>query len=250
MLALCAVVLGFRRPEAWSRPQFWAEDGHFYERAYVTGWHSLYLPYAGYLHAVPRAVATLAAYLDPSLVPAFFVLLATLLALYVSARALSPRCPLPRQAGLAALAVVLVPDTQEVLLNIVNLQWVLAGGLILLLLSRDPSGSAEWLHDAFAALALGLTGPFSILLLPLFAWRAMSRRTLQSTFIAALVAACAFAQAVCLVMQPSSDPGVPGIGASRASSCRRWRKGSGDRSFSAPFCRRPHPLASGRWVGS
>jgi hypothetical protein len=210
VLALCAAVLGLRRAEAWSNPQFWAEDGYFYERSYVTGWHSLYLPYAGYLHAVPRAVATLAVHLDPALAPGFFVLLATLLTLYVSARVLSPRCPLPRYAGLAALAVVLVPDTREVLLNIVNLQWVLAGGLILLLIARDPTGWAQWGHDAGAALFLGLTGPFSILLLPLFVGRAWSRRTIPSAALAALVAACALAQGVCLIMQPSGEPAVPG----------------------------------------
>ena len=210
MLLACAAVLALRREGALSNPQFWAEDGHFYERAYVMGWRCLTLPYAGYLHAVPRAVAVLAASVDPALAPAVFVGFAALLTLYVASQALSPRCPLPRAAGVFALAVVLVPDTYEVLLNVVNLQWVLAGGLVLLLVSRDPSGRGQWTHDLCAAAALGLTGPFSVILAPLFIWRAWERRTKSSAVLAAVVSSCGLLQALCLHYQPPSDPGTPG----------------------------------------
>ena len=50
--------------------------------------------------------------------------------LYVAGRTLSRRCPLPRLGGACALAVVLVPDTYEVFMNVVNLQWVVAAGLV------------------------------------------------------------------------------------------------------------------------
>lgn len=210
VLLACAAVLALRREGALSNPQFWAEDGHFYERAYVMGWRCLTLPYAGYLHAVPRAVAVLAASVDPALAPAVFVGFAALLTLYVASQALSPRCPLPRAAGVFALAVVLVPDTYEVLLNVVNLQWVLAGGLVLLLVSRDPSGRGQWTHDLCAAAALGLTGPFSVILAPLFIWRAWERRTKSSAVLAAVVSSCGLLQALCLHYQPPSDPGTPG----------------------------------------
>jgi len=210
VLLVCAAVLALRRAGALSNPQFWAEDGHFYERAYMMGWRCLTLPYAGYLHAVPRAVAVLAASIDPSLAPAVFVGVAALLTLYVASRAVSPRCPLPRAAGVFALAVVLVPDTYEVLLNVVNLQWVLAGGLVLLLVSRDPAGRVQWAHDLCAAVALGLTGPFSVILAPLFLWRAWEQRTRASAVLAGVVASCGLVQALCLHFQPPSDPGIPG----------------------------------------
>ena len=210
VLCACAAILLVRRAQAFSNPQLWAEDGHFYERAYAIGARALLLPYAGYLHLVPRSVAAVAARADPAWVPAIFVISAALLTLYVAARTLSPRCPLPRTAGLFALAVVLVPDTYEVLLNIVNLQWVLAAGLVLLLVSRDPSGRAEWVHDCLSALFLGLTGPFSCILSLLFVWRAASRRSAPSAVLAAVVLACGFVQGYLIFTGPLDDPGVPG----------------------------------------
>jgi hypothetical protein len=207
VLAACAVILGFRRAEAWTNPQFWAEDAYFYERAYSLGWHALALPYAGYLHTIPRIIAAMAVFFDPARVPLVFAVCAGALTLYIAARALSERCPLPHFAGLCGLAVVLVPDTREVLLTLVNLQWVLAGGLILLLISRDPAGAGQRTHDALAAIALGLTGPFCIIVAPLFLWRAWNRRSQASGMLAALVLACALSQGYIIHREP---PGAAG----------------------------------------
>lgn len=64
---------------------------------------------------------------------------------------------LSRHIG-GALAVVLVPDAFEVLLVLVNVQWVLAAALVLLLLAIDPQRPREYFHDVAAATLLGLTG--------------------------------------------------------------------------------------------
>jgi len=58
--------------------------------------------------------------------------------------------------------------------------------------------------------ALGLTGPFSIVLAPLFLWRAWMRKTRASALLAAAVAACAVVQAYCVHISPPGEPGVPG----------------------------------------
>jgi hypothetical protein len=202
VLAICAAILGLRRAEAFSNPQFWAEDIYFYQRAYLLGWNAFLEPFAGYLDIGVRMIAHVAGRADPRLAPAIFVWGAAAATLYVAGRALSPRCPLPHFAGLCAMAVVLVPDTFEVLLNLANLQWVLAVGLILLLISADPSGLWQWIHDAVAAAAIGLTGPFCILLLPFFAWRAWSRRTRASGALVAIIAACALVQGYFLLTEP------------------------------------------------
>ena len=214
VLALCAAVLGLRRAEAMSRPQFWAEDVIFYQRALLQGWQAFLGTDAGYFHMVLRAVAAAGASVDPSLAPAVFVGAAALITLYVASRTLSRRCPLPRYAGLCALAIVLVPDTHEVLLNVVNLQWVLGAGLVLLLLSGDPVGPGSWAHDLVAALALGLTGPFSIFLAPAFALRAISRRSRASLVICALICACALVQAYLVYVEPTSPFDTTGAAAS------------------------------------
>jgi hypothetical protein len=203
-LATCGVILVARRPDAWRSPQFWAEDGTvFFAQAWTFGARAIALPYAGYLHVLPRLIAWGAVQFDPLRAPLLFHLGAAGLTLYVAARTQSPRMPFERHAGFA-LAVVLVPDAFEVLLFLSNVQWVLAGGLLLLLLSRDAARPRERVHDALAAVLLGLTGPFSVALAPLFAWRAVQRRTRASVTLAALVLATAAAQTWLIVRTPGA----------------------------------------------
>ena len=202
ILAVCAVVLALRRAGAVTNPQFWAEDIYFFQRAYVFGWSAFAEPFAGYLHTILRAVAEFAVRVDPAHGPGLFVACSGAVTLYVAGRTLSERCPLPRLAGACALAVVLVPDTYEVLMTVVNLQWVVGAGLVLLLVSRDPKGGWEWSHDLAAAALMGLTGPFCIVLLPLFAWRAWERRSRSSAVLAAILALCAAIQGFCVVHEP------------------------------------------------
>jgi hypothetical protein len=206
VVVTCAVVLGLRRAEAWSNPQFWAEDSVFYQKAMTEGARSFLDPMGGYLHTVLRSVALLAAHVDPLLAPAVFVGAATLATLYVCALALSARSPLPRFAGLCALAVVLVPETHEVLLNLVNLQWILGSGLILILLSIDPARPRQWAHDVVTVAAFGLTGPFCIILAPLFLLRAALRRSKASLVLAGVTLACALFQAWMLHATASAAP--------------------------------------------
>jgi hypothetical protein len=210
VLAACAAILSLRRAEALTRPQFWAEDAYFFERAFVLGWSALLDPYAGYLHTFLRVIAQASVLLDPSRAPAIFVACAGASTLYVAGLALSERCPLPRLGGASALAVVLVPGTYEVLLNVVNLQWVLAAALILILLSRDPARAGQWAHDVAAAAMLGLTGPFCIVLAPLFAWRAWSRRSRASAVLAAIICACALVQVHFILAEPAAPGAAAG----------------------------------------
>jgi hypothetical protein len=210
VLALCAAILGLRRAEAWSNPQFWAEDSRFYQSAMTDGVRAFREPMGGYICAFQRAVAWVAAHADPALAPAIFVAAATAVTLYVAGLAIAPRCPLPRMAGLCAVAVVLVPETHEVLLNLVNLQWVLGAGLILVLISADPQSPGPWIHDTLAAAVIGMTGPFCILLAPLFVLRAAVRRTGASAALAAVVTACALVQAAMLHGAPPSPFDPPG----------------------------------------
>jgi len=201
VLALGAIVLALRRPDQIHTPQFWAEDGIFFFQAHEIGLPAFGLELAGYSQLAPRVVAALSQLVDPAWAPHVFVVAGLALTLYVMSRALSLRCPLPHRAW-AALAIVLVPDAAEVLLNANNIQWILACGGVLLLIARDPSRPAEWVHDTCAALFFGLTGPFSVLLAPFFVARAALRRTRASVTLAAIVAACALVQAASIVLHP------------------------------------------------
>lgn len=193
-LAACAVILAARRPDLVHSPQFWAEDGTvFFLQAHTLGVAALLEPYAGYLHTVLRLVAWLGTALDPMLAPALYVAATGGLTLYVAARTQSARFPF-RPSPLYALAFVLVPDAYEVLLTLTNLQWVLAGGLLLVLIAREPERPAQAWHDGVAVALLGLTGPFGIVLLPLFVARALRRRTRFSVILAGVAAAVACIQ--------------------------------------------------------
>jgi hypothetical protein len=202
-MLVCAVALSFRRAGAISNPQLWGEDGRLFGEAYTLGWHSILVPFSGYLHVLLRLAAWQALAAGPVCARWLFAASAYATTLYVASRALSVRCALPRLLGIGALAVVLVPDTYEVLLNLVNLQWVTGAGLLLLLISSDPVSVGEWIHDVMAGAVIGLTGPFSVLFFPLFIMRAIRRRTPASWSILAVVGACAVAQTAVFLSQPA-----------------------------------------------
>lgn len=192
-LTLLAVLLVLRRPDAFLHPQFWAEDGMFYVDALVRKGSSLFLPYAGYLHLVPRLTALAAARFDPLWAPAITTGTAFALTLVTFARLLSPRVELPLR-GLLPLAVALLPDAREILFNLANVQWLLALGLVGLSVSRDPLRWTGHAGDAAFVLLAGLSGPFSLLLTPLLLVRAIMRRTRASIALAVLLALTAGVQ--------------------------------------------------------
>jgi hypothetical protein len=207
VMVLCAVILGLRREGALSNPQLWGEDSYFFRDAYSKGFHALTMPFAGYLHTVPRIIAEVAMSLNPVTARWTFALSAFVVTLYVASRALSKRSPFFSSYGIGALAVVLVPDTYEVYLNLVNLQWIIGASLLLLLISSDPEKPREWIHDVVAAVAAGLTGPFSLFFLPLFLLRALFRRTRPSALLASVIGGCALIQCACLFQTSGSATG-------------------------------------------
>ncbi len=122
---------------------------------------------------------------------------------------------------------MLVPDAFEVLLTSVNIQWVLASGMLLLLISADPRRWWQYVDDVVLAIMSGLTGPFSLLWSPLFAWRAWRRGTRASLVMAVILVACGGVQACMMWLYPflktpgsSTDYGsvLPAIGMRVAGS--------------------------------
>ena len=183
-----ALLVVTRRVDALARPQFWAEDGMFYVEALARGGQAILRPYAGYLHLGPRVAALLATSFDPLWAPAVFSAVATAALLAVCALILSERMPVSGRPWFA-LAVVLVPDAREVFFNVTNLQWVLALGLIVLLLLPEPRSFASRAGDILLVIFGGLSGPFSLLFSPFFAVQAWRKRSAWSMAMAVLIAA-------------------------------------------------------------
>lgn len=195
-LALClvAVLLVVRRWHLFLNPHFFAEDGTiFWLQNYEQGFRALWMPYAGYLHFIPRLVAALCGLVDPAHAPLLFLYFASLAHLLTIAWLFSPRISLPHKTVLAALTV-LVPHTTEVFANITNMQWVLALGLFLLALAEDAASWRQRLFDSAALVAVGLTGPFAIPLFPVFVLRYLRRRSRDSLLLCLLCLACATIQ--------------------------------------------------------
>lgn len=222
-LLVCAAILVARRPAQVSNPQFWAEDGKiFFTQAYTLGGGALVRTFAGFLHTVNRIVNAVAQWADPAWAPAIFVAAAFVLTLYVAARTQSSRFPLRPHVGYA-LAVVLVPDTFEILLLLVNVDRILAAGLLLVLISRDARRWWQHAHDVAAVSVLGLTGPYSVFFAPLFLWRALQRRTRASVVLAVLATGCAVTQGILIGLHQTGrlrDGGFAAMGAGEVVPAR------------------------------
>lgn len=181
MLGAILVVSGIlyiRKPDSFSKPQFWAEDGTvFFAQAYHHGLDSHFEPYAGYYHEVPRLVASAALVGPYRWAPRIYNFSALAVMLGLVAIMFSSRLDL-RFPFVFALAVALVPFFRgEVYLNLTNVQWPLALLLLLTALQRPPKTAADGLLDGSIIVLAGLTGPFAVLVLPFFVLRWLRDRT-------------------------------------------------------------------------
>jgi hypothetical protein len=196
LVLACAALLAARKPWALHTPQLWAEDGSiFLVQDEQMGVHAWIEPYNGYLHLLPRLIAwTARQAADPAWWPAIYNGLAFALSVALFARLASRRVALPAKAGLV-LALALVVGSGEVLINVTNLQWLTAFFLIGQLFLQPPAGIAARLTDLAVLGIVGLNGPFALLLLPAFAWRAWRGRNPDTTLALAVVGVCAGTQA-------------------------------------------------------
>lgn len=187
-----------RRADQVTYPQFWAEDAIvFYAEAESFGVRSLTIPYSGYWHLYPRAIALLGTRVPVRHVPRLYsaaALIGAASVIFALIRAdLVRRWPLLALLGLAVLAA---PFTGELWYILTNTQWVLALLLILACMTRAPAtrnGQMAWL---LAILAAGLTGPFSLVLWPCALLRLMWRRDRWSAVLAATLGICVAATLV------------------------------------------------------
>jgi hypothetical protein len=168
---LFTIIFSLRILDTVRDPQFWAEDGTiFFRQNLCEGTAAIDKAYAGYYHLIPRLIANVAGWLSPSFAPAIYVGAALALTALVLYLVQSPRLPLPF-APMLALAVVLTPDSLETYGNLANLQWFLALGVIAIILSRPSPSKIRACLETFFVLLTGLTGPFVLMLLPVFAAR-------------------------------------------------------------------------------
>ncbi|NVZ19511.1 hypothetical protein HX794_07660 [Pseudomonas costantinii] len=147
----------------------WAEDGaEFYPQAIGHGASSLFIPYSGYLHLFPRVIALIATLASAPMIPVIFFAgwLSSILVLYWAVRKIMIDRPhFALISFIVPLAAMLQPHSGETFLSLTNAQWWL--GCTLAVIASMPWAFG---HQAIPiAAALSLTGPFSILVLPVAA---------------------------------------------------------------------------------
>lgn len=205
---LALVLLILHKPWALHTPQLWAEDGSvFLNNSEQYGIGAFWRSYQGYLHLIPRLIVATARIADVAYWPAIYNAGALAITAGVLARMASPRLELPHKPWLI-LAFALAIQTGEVLFNITNVQWISAFFLIQQLFINPPTTSRQRLGDLAVTLLAGLTGPFAIVLLPFFAWRAY-RETNKNWPIVIVVALCAATQTWFLIREPGVMPPPP-----------------------------------------
>lgn len=176
VLALCALLYAARCPDAFTRPQLFVEDGVvFYAAAFNNGLASLLEPYAGYHVLLQRLLALIALPFPVLWAPTIYIWSA--LAVFVAVAAMVLRCGLPRAPWLA-FAMALVPHPwAEAFGTITNVQWIGALGMVVAAISaRAPAAAWGRLVQAAFIGVMSLTGPFSILFLPLYLGRLIAAR--------------------------------------------------------------------------
>lgn len=210
LVTLAAVALiALRKSDSLLNPQFWAEDGalFFIEAERYGGWGLLFRPYEGYLHVFPRLIAALGAPLPLTAIPGFYAWSALAVTAAITWWIQSPRLT-QRGGAFAALALAAVPHTGEVYLTLCNLQWITALGLFALVLARDAASLPTRAGELLLLLLTGLTGPFIVLALPLFAWRAYHRRSRWSSILLIGALAAAAAHLPSLLARPAVTAAV------------------------------------------
>ncbi len=197
------ILIVWRMPGHVAHGYLWAEDVVIFMReANVVGVRAYILPYANYLHLLPRSIAWLTLPLPFTTIPYAYVAATVVVTCGASAYVHRVAQELRTQGiALGPLSVIivangplLVPHNGEVLLTITNLQWVLGPALLAFIVEgvwlRPQLSSVRQLGRVATALLLGLTGPYIIVFAPVWmgmiAWRLRHKLPFDQPLCAAL----------------------------------------------------------------
>lgn len=197
-----------RRPSTLDRPEFLAEDGQIFFLGTYFGnpLMTIFRPYQGYIHLIPRLIALLERAVPVASAPLVGNLAALLvvaaIAAYISSNRLADLVPSQIGRWLIAFLLIVVPGSFESLGSSTYIQWYLAVYLIIAAMARRPSSRFEKIGDAVTLVVAALTGPFGLLVAPLYVARFIRDRDRPAAWRAAAVVVPALLQAVVLIASP------------------------------------------------
>jgi hypothetical protein len=218
------IAIFIRLPGALLHPQFFAEDGWvWYQQAYNLSWfRSLGITQAGYLQTLPRLAAGVTLLFPMQWAPLIMNLAGAVVQALPVMALLSRRCtpwgPLPVRM-LMSVIYIAIPNAPEIHIVLTNAMWHLAVLQSLLAFSVPPFGWRGRVSD-FVLFAVGsVSGPFSMLLLPLVAVYYWMRRQRWTIVILGIMLLGACIQIFSLVHSVRHSTTVP-LGATPGSLLR------------------------------
>ena len=169
MIALFFLLLRVNDFSFFNGNFLWAEDGKiFINQAYSLGWESIITPYTGYLHLYPRLISLIAVGFDISYIPYILTLgwfSAILFSAYIITNELEKHKIHWSISVIIISLIIFQPHSGETFFNITNAQWFLSLSLVVIIVLNDRFKLT--IKNLFIMIILGLTGPFSILVLPI-----------------------------------------------------------------------------------
>lgn len=183
MILVVGSVVEWLRLSPDDQGTLWAEDvRNFLANAVTHGIAALATPYAGYLHTVPRLIATgtvaavpVSGWATAMAFGACVVAAGVAALVFICARDVVPSSTL--RLGLAAITLLVPLAPREVLGNTANLHWYFLWLAPWLLLYRPRTRTGAWLLAGVALLAT-MTEIQMAAFVPLMLWRWRDRRML------------------------------------------------------------------------
>jgi hypothetical protein len=196
---------------------FFIEDFDiFWTQQYLDGfWHSAFRPYSGYVTLIERIGAALAAELVPvRWQPVAFGSWGLIIAGWTAATIAASHKEIAKGCCYALL-LALVPHAGEVWANLTNTLWFAGMALPFILWGRCPTSVWAWANQLLFTALAGLSGPFAVLLAPVWAIRGITAFRAGDRYglaIVGVLAACAVVQAATSIAvggQPVSSVSLP-----------------------------------------
>jgi hypothetical protein len=206
LIVLFAAAVFLKAPHQFANPQFWAEDGVvFFQGAQELGFDSLFVPYAGYFHLIPRLVAYLATFFPIVSAPIIYLYSSYFILLGIGWGYLQLASTDLTRFFLIG-SIVLVPIQGEVFLNLTNLQWLIAPFILAYFFIDAPSRLVFRFLLTMGLFCVCLTGPFSIFFAPFVAVFLLIQKITVYRFINFLILCSgALVQAIALLNSPRLD---------------------------------------------
>jgi hypothetical protein len=192
-LAVSVLILFLRSPGLLLGAEFLSEDGQtFFLGTYFGSPLDVILrSYAGYIHLVPRLVAygerAVPIALAPLVSNLVSLLIISAVAAFIASNRLTRAAPHRGFRYLLALLLLLLPAQTDLYGRIQNAQWFLGLFMVCVLLAEDPRSRLATIAERISLLLAALSGPFGLLLSPLFVWRALRERSRNAFWSAACV---------------------------------------------------------------